>query len=263
MEHAIFITKINNLRYWKEKFTRIYFGNEFCQTLLPSKKELEHVLSFVKKNKLNFTLVTPYVTDYGLIKLDALFEFIKNNTKIDIEVVINDFGVLSLINEEYSEFVPILGRLLSKQKKGPRILNIKDKLPAEAWEHFQSSNVEIPVLQEFLIEKKVKRIELDNLLQGIKIKLKKIKGSLYYPYANITTTRLCLINGCDQGIKKELSITPCKKECQKYSFELRNNDMPVVILLNGNSQFFKNDKLPYNLEEMGIDRLIFEPEVPI
>jgi hypothetical protein len=39
--------------------------------------------------------------------------------------------------------------------------------------------------------------------------------------------------------------------------------MPVTILLKGNSQFFRNDKLPENLEEMGIDRLIFEPEIPI
>jgi len=262
MEQAIFITKTENLKYWDEKYTILYFGIEFCETLIPIKDDLKEIIEFCDEKNINFTFVTPYVTDLGLNKLKPLLNDLNELNK-EIEVVVNDFGVLDLINNKYTNLKPVLGRLLSKQKKGPRILNIKDKLPKEAWEHFQSSNVDIDVMQNFLVENKVKRVELDNLIQGVKVELRKVKGSLYYPYVNVTTTRLCLTNGCDKRLKPKLGIHPCEKECQEYTFKLTNKDMPVTILLKGNSQFFRNDKLPENLEEMGIDRLIFEPEIPI
>jgi len=37
MEQAIFISKIENLKYVNSKYTRLYFGNEFCQRLIPRK----------------------------------------------------------------------------------------------------------------------------------------------------------------------------------------------------------------------------------
>ena len=262
MEQAIFITKVDNLKYWNKKYQRLYFGIEFCETLIPLKNDLVSVIGFCEEREIDLTFVTPYVTDSGLDKLDTLFKYLNRINK-QIEVVVNDFGVLSLINAKYHNLMPVLGRLLSKQKKGPRILNIKNKLPKEAWDHFQSSNVDIDLMQDFLIENRINRVELDNLLQGIKVELKKVKGSIYYPFANITTTRLCLTNGCDKRIRPRLSISPCKRECQEYTFKLANKDMPVTILLKGNSQFFRNERLPDNLEDMGINRIIFEPEIPI
>ena len=90
MEQALFITKAENVKYFREEFTRIYFGNEFCQKLIPSKSEVEEVLSFVEKNSLNFTFVTPYVTNKGLHRLESLILFLKER-KHGCEIIFNDW----------------------------------------------------------------------------------------------------------------------------------------------------------------------------
>ncbi len=67
MEYAVFISKVENLKYCDHNFSRLYFGNEFCQHLLPSVLEMEEALNFI--GALDFTFVTPYVTDEGLMRL--------------------------------------------------------------------------------------------------------------------------------------------------------------------------------------------------
>jgi hypothetical protein len=264
MQNSLFIAKKQNLKYWNKKFTRLYFGNEFCQRLIPTIEDLDHVINFVKKNNVRLSFVTPYATDEGISKLEPLLELL-NKKLPGSEVIINDYGTLELMQEKKLKLKPVLGRLLTKQKRGPRIINIMDKLPKPAIEHFRKSNAEVPIFQEFLIRNGFGRVELDNLLQGIEddFSNSKIKASLYYPYAYVTTTRFCLTSICD---KNNISpgIYPCKKECQKYgSFKLTNKHMPIPLLLKGNTQFFENKKLPKDLEGKGIDRLVYEPELPI
>lgn len=276
MEKAIFVSKIKHLKYVNETFTRLYFGNEFCERLLPSAYELKKVLKFVYKKSIAFTFVTPYVTNKGLLNLDKLFSAISNQSnqfenkskspsKNQSEIVINDWGVLELIKEKKpanSELV--LGRLLTKMKRGPRILNFKCNKITET--HFKRSNIELPIFQKFLIENDIKRVELDNLLQGIDFDFSKnvLKASLYYPYLYVATTRRCITNSCDllSAINK-IGIFPCNKECQKYTLRLKHEYMPKTILLKGNTQFIKNQNIPEGLGERGINRLIYQPKIPI
>ena len=288
MEKAVFITKVNQLKYIDNRYSRLYFGNEFCERLIPSILSLEQILSYVKKKKLNFSLVTPYVTNYGLEKLGVLFEFLKAE-KVNCEVIINDWGVLNLINREYLEFHPVLGRLLTKQKRGPgleRLLErktkswlVKDphnpkarfvvfqkKLPLGLDAYYKGSNTSsVPIIHNFLINRRIKRIELDNLSQGMILGLPKgkISASVYTPYVYITTTFFCPSAGCGQK-KSLLKIKPCKRQCQRYLFKLRHKTMPKVIFLKGNTQFYKNSKLSIKeLEKSGVDRIVFEPEIPV
>ena len=264
MQNAIFITKKQNLNYWNKEYTRLYFGNEFCQRLIPTKEDLSKVINFVKKKKIKLSFVTPYVTDEGIERLEPLLGLL-NEKLYESEVIINDYGTLEMMQEKKLKLKPVLGRLLTKQKRGPRIINIMNKLPKPAIEHFRKSNAEVPIFQKFLIKNGFERVELDNLLQGVddNFSESKIKASLYYPYAYVTTTRFCLTSICD---KKDAvpGIYPCKKECQKYGpFKLTNKNMPVPLLLKGNTQFFENKKLPRGLEERGINRLVYQPELPI
>ena len=264
MQNSIFITKKQNLKYWNKKYIRLYFGNEFCQRLIPSKEDLDYIIGFVKKNNIKLSFVTPYVTDDGIERLEPLLELLTKRLS-GSEVIINDYGTLEIIKEKKLKLKPVLVRLLTKQKRGPRIINIMDKLPKPAIEHFRKSNAEVPIFQEFLVKNGFGRVELDNLLQGIgdDFSESKIKASLYYPYAYVTTTRFCLTSICDKEDAVP-GIHPCKKECKKYGpFKLTNKNMPVHLLLKGNTQFFENKKLPEDLEEKGINRLVFEPELPV
>lgn len=287
MEKAFYVTNLEDLKHFKNNFSRIYFGQEFCQRLIPSLGSLKIVFAFAKERKLDFSLVTPYVTDRGLAGVRILLDFLKENMPTS-EVVVNDWGVLNIIKEEYSQFQLVLGRLLVKQKRCPSLIRLlkrnykavflKDKensksffilqkkLPLALDMYYRGSNVStVSRLQNFLHEQGIKRIELDNLGQGIFTKsINKLFFSLYYPYVYITTTFFCPTAGCDLKKENFLKFKPCNKQCKKYFFELRHASFPKVILLKGNTQFYKNDYLSISqLKNMGVNRLVFSPVIPV
>ncbi len=76
MEQALYIAKTAHLKYWNGDFTRLYFGMEFCERLLPSPSQIKKALAFTQKNNLTFTLVTPYVTEIGLKKVEQLISLV-------------------------------------------------------------------------------------------------------------------------------------------------------------------------------------------
>lgn len=264
MEQAVFISRIENLSYCTPQFTRLYFGNEFCEQLIPSVTELRQVLDFVGEKGLDFTLVSPYATEKTLPGLEKLFREVAQR-KPGSEVVFNDYGVLRILNSRYRELEPVMGRLLHKMKRGPRLMTVISKLPLTTVEYFRSTNLTVPILVEFLNQHGVKRVELDNLLQGFDFSLSdNLGGSLYFPYAYVSTTRFCLTANCDVPEKEEIiGIFPCHRECRHYTFYLRSEVMPVVLVRKGNTIFFENDVLPDGLEGRGINRMVTEPEIPM
>lgn len=263
MEQAIFISKVENLKYFSPHFSRLYFGNEFCEQLIPSVTELDQLLDFVSENSLDFTFVTPYVTNNGLSRLGILFQEIAQK-RPDSEVVFNDYGVLRVLNNHYSHLEPVMGRLLNRMKRGPRLMMVIDKLPQTTVEYFRSSNLTLPVLSKFLNDNRVRRVELDNVLQGFDFSVDDLSASLYLPFAYVTTTRLCLTNSCDIPEREEMiGLFPCQRECQKYTFYLRSEIMPVILIRKGNTIFFENGVLPDGIEEKGITRIVTEPEIPM
>lgn len=265
VERALYATKWADLKHYADDFPRVYFGNEFCQRLIPSTEELEQVLDFVSEKSLAFTFVTPYVTDEGLRILEPLLQKIEE-TKPDSEVVVNDWGMLHRLNERHPNLEPVMGRLLHKMKRGPRLMNLLDILPQTTINYFMGCSLDSPLYRRFLVGRGIRRVELDNLLQGIALALSHtgISGSLYLPYAYITTTRLCLAAVGDvSGNEDEIGIFPCQKQCQKYTFLLTHPVMPLPIIRKGNTMFFKNEKVPENIREGNINRIVVEPEVPL
>jgi hypothetical protein len=289
MEHSIFIAKISNLRYIKKKYSRLYYGNEFCERLIPSVRDLKRVVSFVKERGLDFSFVTPYVTNSGMVKLRALFELLRDR-KVNCEAIINDWGVLNLINRKYSNLEPVLGRLLTKQKRGPSVIKllqrrtnarfimdpanpnqrfiiVEKKLPLALDPYYKGSNAaRVPIIHQFLSRQGVKRIELDNTGQGVLLNLPqgKISASIYFPYVYISTTFFCPSAGCDNKRKSFLKIRPCRRQCQRYVFTLSNRSFHKIIFLRGNTHFYKNLRISYKaLAQIGIDRVVYEPELPL
>lgn len=263
MEKAIFISKIKNLEYVTDQYSRLYFGNEFCQNLIPSIEDLDCILEFVSEKNMDFTFVSPFVTNKGMERLKSLLNYLINKQPAT-EIVINDWGLLRWINQKNFSFNLILGRLLTKQKRGPRILNLINRVPDIMIQHFRQSNVDSPDFSNFLINKGIERIEFDNLLQGFNRPTQALKGSLYFPFAYITTTRFCLLSSYEDRANKPLrTIFPCNKECQNYTFKLQHRQIPVEIFLKGNTQFLRNEHMPEDLRQLNIDRLVYQPEIPL
>ena len=268
MEFAVFVSKIGNLKFYDNSFTRLYFGNEFCEELIPPLNEVKSAIDFSIKKHLGFTLVTPFVTDKGIRKLIPLFETASELVKKgnEIEVVFNDWGILRLLKRDYNNLLPVMGRILNKMKRGPRLMAVINYLQKDTAEYYQSINLDVPELIDFLKENHVRRVELDNVLQDINFSFvnKGIMVSLYMPFTYVSTTRLCLANSCDIPEKQEhIGIYPCKKECQKYTFILQSLAMPVPLLRKGNTIFFKNEFPPSGFNEGNISRVVIEPEIPM
>jgi len=265
MEQALYISKIAHLKYWKQEFSRLYFGMEFCERLIPSPSQLKKALHFVQENDLDFTLVTPYVTNSGLKKVEKLILML-SGFKPGSEIVFNDWGVFHLLRENNHPLKPILGRLLNKMKRGPRIVSIKNRIPPTSLTYFKTPNLSIPEIQDFLIKNDITRVEFDNLLQGLNLNgiTSNLHLSLYLPFAYITTTRFCLMPSITSSYEMKIGVLPCKKECQHYAFSLRNPVMTTPLIRKGNTIFFSNEQIPYELiRKKKIDRVVVEPEIPL
>lgn len=258
MEQTILITSISGLNSstleW-DKYSRVYFGSEFCIERLPSTDDLEALISFCEKTGKQFTLLTPYLPEDGIAKVARLLAFL-DERKIYPEILIGDWGMLHFIPENYgTKFPLVLGRIAAKQKTGPRVELIRDIRPA-AYESSKKSHIDIPAFAGFLEQKNVQRIDLDLPLQGIDIKLPENSGislSLNYPYTYISTTRRCPVResgACD---------------CGENHFRLTSPQMPVPLYNRGNTVFLKHET-PLDLTTLAhlpqLNRIIFEPEVP-
>jgi hypothetical protein len=159
-------------------------------------------------------------------------------------------------------FVPVLGRLLVKQKRCPRVPGIMEGLPDSGREVYTHPGIEDPVSVSFLKSYGINRVELDSPLQGIEVDLTPlgIKGTIYTPYAYVTTTRHC---PASFDGKSWQAFTGCKiKGCIKNVIELNNPAHEAGILMRGNTQFVENPVLPEGLSGMGIDRIVYMEELP-
>lgn len=259
MDRALFISHPEDLKFFTDHYSRLYYGIEFCQNLIPSQKDLGTILKFIKQNSISFSFVTPYVTDEGLQVLLPLLTQISESTQ-ECEIVFNDWGVYSLLKQLFPRFTLVMGRLLTKIKRDPRIFYLKDQLSPKMWSYFRSTNLTVSWYRNFLIKNGVHRVDLDNPLQGINLDFPDLHKSLYYPYVYVTTTRLCLAADCNKPEKWDyVGIFPCQRECQSSSFLLRTDVMPVELIRRGNTIFYKNEK---NVPNQA-DRLVFQPKIPM
>jgi len=203
MEKALHITRLKGLRYFeKDKYQRIYWGSEFCQNIIPTVKETTGILRFIKQNHLKLSVVTPFVTERGLIILKNIFNWLKEQKINNPEIIVNDWGILECLNTEFKGIFEIsLGRLLVRQQRDPALKTILGKqLPflvknktgnIDIFVHRQpckkyqmgikGSYVNSSLSQDILSKLGVKRIELNNLIQGLNLEGIRFNKSLFLP----------------------------------------------------------------------------------
>lgn len=233
-------------------YQRLYFGAEFCSWAIPSLQQIETALAAARNAGLSFTLVTPILREETLSELHSLFSSLSSQLQTGDEVVISDFGALQLVRDHLPQAEVILGRALSGQKRGPRIEALE--LSKEALEYFRQGSWYSREAVSLLQEEGISRVELDNLLQGIAPLPAAVHGSLHTPYALVTSSRNCPFHRDKSGRR-------CSVACGE-TFRLSTEQTPHSLLQAGNSQFLKLDRLPENLPELGIDRVVEHPRLP-
>lgn len=255
MEKAILAESIALLeRLSLEGISRVYFGQETCERKIPLPQECSDAKRFCEKNSLGFSLLTPFATDAGAKKLKRLFSLLSPED----EIIANDFGVME--EAKACKATVVAGRLLNRQFRDPRIASFH-AMPQELLGHLSLSQAGSLEFRAILSSFGVKRVELDNLLQGTGTNLAGtgFSASLYYPFAFVSATRMCLLAGSGRiQESKKVGIFECGRECQKFRFRLTNEFFPKGLLLSGNALFFENEILPNpkELSSKGIDRLV-------
>ncbi len=262
---------------FKDDIEGIYFGQETCENLIPSLKHVQEAVQFCQKHEYQFTLATPYVSVKGIERLRKLLEYLNSEAE-GAEVLVNDYGVLHLLNKEFTKLKPVLGRLLIKMKRDPRfslsgfdisdfeIRNLK-KVQINQHEALQASTLELPVYQKFLREKGIERVSIDTLTQGLSPQVIKKWGfpvDLYWPWTYVTSSRNCMIAAHTQTSKESHPTDePCKYQCKTYQFTFRSDKKMLLTIFRGNAVWMNTRTLYPEYFKLGIDRLIYEPYIPV
>lgn len=246
MEKAIIINRIQDFfKFWKKDYRRVYFGHEFCPRLLPSRKELGAAFKVVKKEKLNLTLLTPWVDSEGLERIKKIIEYSAEQKMLE-EVVINDYGVLYFLMKQYPHCKRVAGRMLSSIV----IFNPQGVFDKEVvLKHFEFDHAEEIRNRQQLLAKA-------NLPSGASIKF-----SYYHPRSLIFATRYCPIAGIFRNDSENHGIIKCSQECLKIGWlKLKNPLIIKPLELVGNAIFVKDKKINLNsLNDLKIDRCVFQP----
>ena len=260
---------------------RLYFGQEFCEKALPTLKELDQALEMGEKKGLAFTLVTPYVTEEGLGGVKNLLAQLAK-LKPQAEVVVNDWGVLELLVREYPALTPVLGRLLNKVLRDPRLFAhigkgkcTLDNTQTKTLENLRQSSLAGEPMQTLLAGYKVKRLEMDLPPQGLDHRLSALGYdlSLYLPYGVITTGRICLMHSWGENDIEKFKpfIGGCERKCRYYWLAMTDPSGQVpkskdwTIWQKGNTVFYRQNKdfIKKGLEkakEIGITRVVIQKE---
>jgi len=234
------------------KLSGVYFGQEFCSELIPRSNDIKKTVNFCSKNKLDFVYVTGPTGQKDIWKIKKNLEFL-NSTNKKVEVVINEWGILNIINKNFSNLVPVLGRLLVKNRRMAHFDSIptpcldsistpKAKIIKNQKEILNKTNLNIKKYLNFLKKSNINRVGLDLVRTGLDLKhIKKIKIDIYSPDAYITGGRICRLAGIFEP-KRSKNIT--NRHCKRYCIRNELTFTPSFdgrIFYKYNSIFIKNE----------------------
>lgn len=291
-------------KFWKDVFGKIdgiYYGSDNCEYLVPTlaeiKKAYEKFGEFNKKfppHKVRtFVLVTPYVWDEMLARLDEVLEYLNNiKSKTPLEVVFNDYGTLSLLTKKYTNLKPVMWRIIHKTLKTPlvdtygyeahpagesiknktsqEIEQIREKIVSNQKDFYSSSELSNTFLQKFLSKYTIKNVWIDYLENREKLYDKNnynwFSLDIYYPWATVFTGRLCdtcAVESPDRWMYATDWV--CPRWCKTYDIFYDIKTSGYNLIQRWNAWYKSQINLDYlDLSNINDDyRFIFAPFVTV
>jgi len=283
--HLHAVTRLAESGWDVEAVTRLYFGQEFCDQLIPTPEDVCNAYYIARQYGWAFSLVTCVVTDAGLAawmdNVEALLHAADAAGGDDIEVVVNDWGVLRRLRRQYPTVRPVLGRMLVKQK---RLGEFPQHMPAPCMEEIDTTmdellrnqgsawrnlNLTIDGWREHLRSQGITRIDLDMTPQGVDLDTAGwgFAFSTYYPWSYLTSGRSCPTAGLVDVVRRYKPVDkPCPRVCRHANANLANLAIdPAPILHRGRVVMVFNDVFaaPYLNGTVPVDRLVYEPYIPL
>ncbi len=261
-----------------EKLERVYFGVEFCQRLIPEIGDVGRALELTREAGLALSFLTPPVTDAGLGTLRSRFALLEKGVEEagDIEIIVNDWGTLRVVKKEFPGLRPVLGRMMNKMVRDPRVAPYYDSsnAPSDGLKAVQQSSVTNPLFERELRKWGVERHEFDNLYQGVKQEGEGVCFSVYLPYGYVATGRVCMPGSLnlEKGDKFTVYVG-CHRECREFTQVLHNTETilsnrSLDLIQRGNTIFYPNMigmiETALSGEAPGSwDRVVYQPQLPI
>lgn len=261
--------------------SRLYFGQEFCQHLIPDPEELLQAYYHARQLGWEFTYTTGACTDEGLEKQMRNLAVLAEQEG-EIEVVVNDWGLLRQLRRHFPSLVPVQGRLLHKQMRLSRFTTYKSPPPVnmsglatpeedirrQQLAAVRDTSLADPEYRQELLELGFVRAEVDMTPQGLNFPVQPdgLATSTYYPWGYAAGGRNCLTASVLDPVREYVVVDgPCPRPCQ------RNNKCTIklygdeILIQRGNSVFAFHTEYaaPYMNGQYPIDRIVFEPYIPI
>jgi hypothetical protein len=251
---------VDNHKLFKKDVNRLYIGNEFCHNLFPEVKLLMNMMEKAKQEELQITLCFTYMRDCYIEKtkdiIDKVYSWCNENNK-SIEIIVNDFGMLKLLEDKTDYLKLSLGVLLNKRKKDPRYIYKKGYM--ENKKLMAENSLNSSIFNGFLKECKIERYEYENC--GYRISIAEGHNSMHVPFYVTNTSQYCpLYAMCvsfDRGNQK--LVDGCEKYCMDYVFAYPKH---LKMVGRYNSLFAFDDTLLKDPKELkyyisnGIDRIV-------
>jgi hypothetical protein len=261
------------------RFDRCAFGSEFCEHLIPGVDALRETFVAAQTRGLNFTFLTPYVSDAGIGKLRPLFACL---TELGgAEVSFSDWGVLNVLRREFPSLTPVQSRLLNKSLRDPRVMSVYGESQAASGAvaatlaALQRSNLDCSSYLGLLARCGVRGIETDLLPQGTCLDFpESVAVSVYFPFGFVATGRSCMAAGLHYRKPEKFQPgAPCRHECQTHLLEYTYTNSPFgtrdqKFWMKGNTYFYTYTE-PMIAEAIAhakagrIARFIFQPSFPM
>jgi len=255
---------------------RVYFGNEFCELRIPKAREFEDSCAAVLEAGFPLTFVTPPVTDQGIVTLRDRLTALQSWSP-ESEVVVNDWGALRVLHEEFPTLTPVLGRLMSKLLRDPRVTPRCDDpgVSAEALGAVRKCSLNISAYRSLLTRYGVARVELDNLYQGIDMDFGAmgLSPSIYIRHGYVTTGRICMPANAHLSRDRKFGTGNdlCPLPCLRVEIDLADPNAEEDggvhgYTQRGNTVFYRQNE---QLVSQGLTwaakqgaRVVYQPEIP-
>ena len=259
-------------------WTRLYFGHEFCERRAPSVAEVRRAYDAAESAGLAFTLLTGYVTDRGLDRLRPVLAWLAALNDPRVEVVVNDWGVARMVTRGHAPLTPVLGRLMNRMLRDPRVMPgfASASAPADALAAVRQSSLAAPVFRRLLSRLGVARVEFDNLIQGLDMDFAAlgVAASLYVPYGYVVTGRVCAIGSLSRPASDRFHVAAdCRRECLRYTVVRQASASPFdgghrEYLERGTTCCYYQDTASMaaagaTAREAGISRVVYQPDLPV
>jgi len=215
-------------------------GSDYCVHLLPTPGGMKEVVAVAAARRAPLVLLTPYFRDAELKRAIPLFREIPEGA--DVDVAVNDWGAMQTLRGLFPRLTLSIGRLLSGQKRCPRI-GVSPRLTEEgrAW-HGEGVFSSKRARRHLAAEYGVTRYHLDDLPWGAGIP-GEVEGErdgtrfyLHSPWAVVTVSDACpWIGG-----KSSAAVATCARPCREGEVALREPSMGAGMRQRGKARFARS-----------------------